>query len=111
MRAGPLDDELANLVRNAHYLDDGGATEVAGVFAAVAAAPAIERHTVEKARVNAQIFEHPGGISDGLLADRANPAHKALRAGEDHRRGDQEGSDAHVVEARDGAGSVIAVHS
>src|SRR5437588_8189892 len=45
MRAGPLDDELANLVGHGHHLDDGDAAGVAGVFAALTAPATVERHT------------------------------------------------------------------
>ena len=40
---------------------------------------------------------------------RTNAAHEALGAGENHRGGNQERRNAHVVQARDGAGRVVAV--
>ena len=110
MRAGPLDDELANLVGHGHHLDDGDAAGVAGVFAALTAPATVERHTFKKGRVDAQILVHLGRISNRLLADRADSPHEPLSGRQDDRRGNQEGRDAHVVEARDGPGSVIAVH-
>ena len=41
---------------------------------------------------------------------RTDAAHEALRAGKNHGGRNQKRRDAHVVEARDGAGRVIAVH-
>ena len=57
-----------------------------------------------------EVAIHLGRVGDGFLAGGADAAHQALRAGQDERRGDEEGRDAHVVQARDGPGGVIAVH-
>ena len=60
--------------------------------------------------IDVQVREHLRRISDRLLAMRADAAHEALGAGENDRRRNQERRDAHVVQARDGAGSVITMH-
>ena len=41
---------------------------------------------------------------------RTGPPHKPLRASKNYRRRDEERRDAHVVQTRDGPGSIIAVH-
>jgi hypothetical protein len=47
------------------------------------------------------------GRVGGLRALRAEPAHQALGRDADHRRGDEEGFDAHVEKARDGAERIV----
>src|ERR1035437_6117183 len=107
---GAGDDELADLIRYGHGLDNGHAPGIAGVLAAVATPPAVQRDAVDDARIDAQILKHLLRIGNRFLAMRADAAHETLRAGEDDRRGNEEGSDAHIVEPRDGARGVITVH-
>ena len=93
-----------------HGLDDGQAAGVAGILAAIAAAAAVEGGAVEDAGVDVEVLVHLGRVGHRLFAMGADAAHEALGAGEDHRGGNQERRDAHVVEARDGARRVIAMH-
>ena len=58
LRAGALDDQFADFIGHGHGFDDGQAAGVAGILAALAAAPAIERGAVEIVRINAQVLEH-----------------------------------------------------
>ncbi len=109
-RAGAGDDEFADLVGDGHGFDDGHAAGVTGIFAAVAAASAVKLHAVEHGGINAQVLEHFVRIGHRFLAMRTDAAHEALRAGQNHGGRNQKRRDAHVVQARDGAGRVIAVH-
>jgi len=85
-RAGAGDDEFADFVADSHGLDDSHTARITGILTAVAAASAIKRDTVQDARVNVQVLIHLGWIGDGFLAMRADAAHEALCAGENHRR-------------------------
>src|ERR1039458_1982916 len=72
--------------------------------------PRKKLNPVKHSRVNAEVFKHFRRIGDRFLAVRTDAAHEALRAGQNHRGRNQKRCDAHVVEARDGAGRVVAVH-
>src|SRR5882724_2269068 len=107
---GAGDNELADFVGNGHGLDDGQTSGVTRIFAALAAATAIQSDAFKNARINIQVRVHFLRIRHGFLAMRADAAHEALRAGKDDGGRNQKRSDAHVVKTRDGAGGVIAMH-
>src|SRR5262249_17728832 len=89
---------------------DRHAPRIAGILAPFATTTAIKSNAVEDTGVDVQVRIHLGGVSDRLLAMRADAAHEPLGTGKDHRRGNQEWGDAHVIEARDGARGIITVH-
>src|SRR5438034_2717889 len=78
VRAGPLNDEPADVVGHAHGFNDGQASGVTGIFAPIATATAKQSGPLEKAGVDTQVFKHLGRIRERLLANRADPAHEAL---------------------------------
>src|ERR1700722_16348027 len=107
---GAGNDELADFVADGHGFDDGKTAGVTGTLATFAAATAVKGVALEEARVDVEVRIHLVVVGDGLFAMRADAAHEALRAGQDDGRGNQERRDAHVVQTRDGAGSVITMH-
>ena len=88
---GAVVDQRAHLVVGHHQLVDAGAALVAGLAALGAA------HRV------------PAAARVLALAVRAQLAHQALRQHAQQRRAEQEGLDAHVGQARDGARRVVGV--
>src|SRR5882724_6438386 len=87
---GAADDELADFIGHSHRFDDGETAGIARIFAAVAAASAIEGHALEHGRVDIQILEHLFRVIHRLFAVRTDAPHEALRAGENHGGGNQE---------------------
>ena len=107
---GAGDDQLTDFIRDRHCFDNGHAAGIPGIFAAIAPAPAIEGDAIEDARVDIQVMERLGRIDDRFLALGADAAHQPLGAGKNDGGGNKERCDAHIVEARNRARRVIAVH-
>src|SRR5437867_625754 len=83
-------DALADLVGDAHGLDDGGAAGVTGVVTSVAAAAAVEDDALEEIGGDAEIAEHAGRVVDRFLAVGTDFAHEPLGTGDDDRARDEE---------------------
>jgi len=77
------DDELADLVADGHGFDDGHAPGVTGIFATLTTA---DRDKTDAGIQGGSIsnMEHFVGIRHRLLAMRADAAHEALGAGQNH---------------------------
>src|SRR6476660_4484141 len=74
---GAADDQLPDFVGDGHRFNDGEASGVTGILAAIAAAAAIERDAVERARVEAEVLVHLFRVSYRFFAVRTDAAHEA----------------------------------
>ena len=79
---GASDDQFADFVADRHRFNDREAPGITGVFAPLAAAPPVESHTIEDARVDIQVLIHLGWIGDRLFAMGTDTAHETLSAGQ-----------------------------
>ena len=104
---GPVERD----VRRPGYLLDGSSSRrrVARVVARRRDAACACRRAAQRSGVDAELLELVGVGLVRLLAVRAEHAHEALREDADDRRAHEERLDAHVDQARDGAGGVVRV--
>jgi len=109
-RVGACNYQFAEFIADGHGLDDGEPPGITGILAAFAAASAIECDSIEDAGIDVEVLVHLGGISHRLFTMRTDATHEPLGASQNDRGGNQERRNAHIVQARDGAGCVVTVH-
>src|SRR3954463_1427862 len=100
-RGRTLDDEPANRLAHRQRLDYRHPSQVTTVLATIAAAAVIKDRAF--GHLDAEPADHFRFRHELLAAIRTNPPNESLGTGHDHRAGNKERLDPHVVESGDRA--------